>query len=181
MSEISKYEAYKKKLDNICDENNLVATISKNRYPITMTIRPLTGMDEQLSMLEEAEDEGYISPEAYIVFAYKDGNLTYKTSETITISDTLFAKLKNLYKNLHYMWLQYFHRNLIEAKTLSDDQLPSEYDTDDDDMDDDDSDLDVEEADDADADDSADDSDVDDLLDGIPEGADLLPDDDVAE
>lgn len=180
MSEISKYEAYKKKLDNICDENNLVATISKNRYPITMTVRPLTGMDEQLSMLEEAEDEGYISPEAYIVFAYKDGNLTYKTSETITISDSLFAKLKNLYKNLHYMWLQHFHRNLIESKILNDDQLPSEYDTSDDDdeeEEDEDSDLDAEDTEDNDTEDS----DVDDLLDGIPEEDDLLPDDEVAE
>ena len=37
MSEISKYEAYKKKLDGICNENDLVFRFVNNTYPITLT------------------------------------------------------------------------------------------------------------------------------------------------
>ena len=37
MSEISKYEAYKKKLQGVCDENDLVFRFRCDRYPITLT------------------------------------------------------------------------------------------------------------------------------------------------
>lgn len=124
MSENAKYEAYKKKLEGICDENNLVFSFNHNRYPITLTIRPVSGLEAQMSMLEAAEDEGYISPDATIIFAYKDGGLTYKISETFTISDALFSKLKNLFKNLHFTWLQYFFRDVCERKLLSDRNMP---------------------------------------------------------
>lgn len=118
MREISKYEVFVEKLRGICEENGLIYSIRRNGYPFLLTIRPAGGMDAQISMLEEMdgkEDTGYISPEASIVFAYKDGVLTYKTSETFTISENLFSKLKNLYKNLHSMWMMYFFRNSMET------------------------------------------------------------------
>ena len=68
MSEISKYEAQKKRLDGICEENNLVAIFRHDRYPMTLTIKPLTGLDEQMTMLENVEDNGYTSPDASLVF-----------------------------------------------------------------------------------------------------------------
>lgn len=125
MSEISKYEAYKKKLDGVCDENNLVAIFKRNRYPITLTIKPLTGLDEQMSMLENVEDNGYTSPDAAIVLTFKDGVLTYKTSQTFTIGDALFSKIKNLFKNMHYCWLQYFFRDLIEKGIVTENTMPT--------------------------------------------------------
>lgn len=124
MSESAKYEAYKKKLEGICEENNLVFSFNHNRYPITLTIRPISGLEAQMSMLEAAEDEGYISPDASIVFAYKDGALTYQISETFTIGDALFSKLKNLFKNLHFTWLQYFFRDVFERKLLDGRNMP---------------------------------------------------------
>lgn len=124
MSESAKYEAYKKKLEGICEENNLVFSFNHNRYPITLTIRPVSGMEAQMTMLEAAEDNGYISPDASIVFAYKDGALTYQISETFTIGDTLFSKLKNLFKNLHFTWLQYFFRDVFERKLLTGRNMP---------------------------------------------------------
>ncbi len=132
MSEISKYDAYKKKLDGICEENNLVAIFTRNLYPITLTVKPLTGMDEQLSMLETVEDNGYTSPDAAIVFTIKDGMLSYKTSKTFTISDTLFSKIKNLFKNMHYCWLQFFFRDLLEKGVLTERTMPTIGDNDDD-------------------------------------------------
>ena len=118
MKEISKYEVYTEKLSNICEENGLTYSIQRNAYPFLLTIRPVGGMDAQLSMLEgmdENEATGYISPEASLVFAYKDGVLTHKISGTFTISDSLFNKLKNLFKNLHSMWTMHFFRNSMET------------------------------------------------------------------
>lgn len=34
-------------------------------------------------------------------------------------SDALFTKLKNLFRNLHDTWLQYFHRTVIQKKLLN--------------------------------------------------------------
>ena len=117
MREVDKYGVYKEKLQGVCDENELTYVIQNNKYPFLMTIKPLGGMDAQQTMLDGMEDNnrtGYISPDATLVFAYKDGELTYKISETFTISDALFSKLKNLFKNLHAMWMQHFYRDWIE-------------------------------------------------------------------
>lgn len=118
MSELSKYEAYKKKLQGICDENDLTFRFRRNAYPITLTIKPIGGLEAQMSMLESAEDTGYTSPDAYIMFTYKDGDISYKTSETFTISESLFDKVKNLFKNMYFCWLQYFFRDVIERDAL---------------------------------------------------------------
>lgn len=124
MSEISKYEAYKKKLQGICDENNLVYRFRQDQYPITLTIKPISGVEEQMTMLEEAEDKGFTSPDAAIVFTIKDGVLTYKTHKTFTIGDALFSKIKNLFKNMHYYWLQFFFRDLMEKGVLTARTMP---------------------------------------------------------
>lgn len=74
-------------------------------------------MDAQIDMLEEMGDTvetGYISPEAVIVFAYKDGDLTYKMAETINISDALFNKIKNLFKKMYACYMAYFFRDRTE-------------------------------------------------------------------
>lgn len=52
MSEISMYEAQKKKMQGLCDEHDLVYRFEKDRYPIIFTIKPVQGMDAQISMLE---------------------------------------------------------------------------------------------------------------------------------
>lgn len=124
MSEITKYEAYKKKLEGVCDENNLVFRFRYDGYPITLTIRPIGGMENQMSMLESADNASYISPDAAITFVFKDGDLTYKMSETFTISDALFAKVRNLFKNMHSLWLQFFFRDVLEKNLLSSANLP---------------------------------------------------------
>lgn len=118
MKEISKYEVYAEKLSNICEENNLTYSIRRNAYPFLLTLKPCGGMDAQLSMLEDMENNeatGYISQDASIVFAYKDGLLTHKISGTFTISDSLLSKLKNLFKNLYFMWVSYYFRNSMET------------------------------------------------------------------
>lgn len=129
MNERYKYEAYYKKVQSLCEENELVFRIRKDSYPISMTVRRMSGPGQQLMMLEMAEEKGYTSPDATLVFYYKDGDLSWKTSETFNINEALFAKLKNLFKNLHSCWLQFFFRNVMELQLLSRDEIPVIEDT----------------------------------------------------
>ena len=117
MRELDKYNVLKEKLQGICDENNLTYSIQNRTYPFLMTVKPLGGMDAQQTMLEGMDscETGYISPDASLVFAYRDGVLNYKISETFTISDALFMKIKNLCKKLHDMWMMHFYRDIIEC------------------------------------------------------------------
>lgn len=146
MSELTQYQTYKKKLQGICDEHDLVYRLRVDTYPISLTIRPATDVESQMSMLEDVEEKGYISPDAYLVFSLRDGNIIYKTSSTFTIGEALFNKLKNLFKNLYICWLQFFFRDIVEGgklrmrdmpvasddleDTLPDDEAPDVSDTD---------------------------------------------------
>ena len=124
MNEASRFEMYKKKLDNVCEENNLVYRFRRDSYPITLTIRPAGDIAEQLDMLANADEGGYTSPDAAIVFSYRDGELTYKTIHTFSIDDALLSRIKNLFKKLHFCWLQYFHRDLMQKQLLSAAAMP---------------------------------------------------------
>ena len=118
LSESARFAVYREKLKGICEANNLSYVFIKNAYPIKLVIRPLGGVGEQMSMLEEASEDNYISPGASILFTVKDGNLTYRISKTFTISDTLFNKIKNIFKNMHSYYCQFFFRELIESGRL---------------------------------------------------------------
>ena len=98
MSEISQYESYKKKLQGVCDENDLVFRFVRTEYPITLTISPASADMTQIAMPGVQDEDEASSPDAAIVFSIKDGILSYKTSQTFTISDALFSKIKNLFK-----------------------------------------------------------------------------------
>lgn len=118
MSEISKYEAQKKKLDGLCEEHDLTYRFNHYQYPITLTIRPLQGVEEQLSFLEQADTKDYIRPDASMVIYRKDGELALKIIGTFTISEALRSKFKNIYVKLADYWLQYFNRDLIERNAV---------------------------------------------------------------
>lgn len=51
MSEISNYEAQKKKLQGLCDEHNFTFRFFKDRYPITLVITPINDIATQMDML----------------------------------------------------------------------------------------------------------------------------------
>ena len=124
MTELAKFEVYYKKLQGICDENGLVFSFKKDIYPIRLTVRPTRDVSGQMEMLEMTEEKGYTSPDAFLSFYMQDGELVMKTSKTLTMSDTLIGKLRNLYKNMHYLWLQFFYRDLVESGRLDSRMLP---------------------------------------------------------
>ena len=77
-NEASKFAAQRTKLKNICEAHDLTYTFIKNSYPIKLIIRPIKGVGEQMSMLETASEDSYISPDAYLLFTMKDGVLVYR-------------------------------------------------------------------------------------------------------
>lgn len=119
MSEISMYEAQKKKMQGLCDEHELSYRFRKNCYPITFTLYPLQGMDAQITMLEMSEENGYISPDASMTWIFEDGNMQTKvTGGTFTISKTLHTKIESVLMKMITYWQQYFFRDVMEKKSL---------------------------------------------------------------
>ena len=124
MSEIFKYDAQKKKLDGLCEEHDLTFRLRHDRYPITLTIKPLAGMDQQMDMLADAENKDYISQDASMVIYSQDGELATKITGTFTISEALRNKFKNIYVKISDYWLQYFFRDIMEKGLISQAKLP---------------------------------------------------------
>lgn len=125
MSEITLYEAQAKKMQGICDEHNLTYRFLKDRYPIIFIIRPIQGMDAQISMLEAVEEAGYISPEAEMMWIFKDGALeTRVTGGTFTISKTLRTKIESILMKMITYWQQYFFRDVLEKNALRSGLMP---------------------------------------------------------
>jgi hypothetical protein len=123
MNESAKFEAQKKKLQGLCDEHHLVYSLERNNYPVTLTLRPTGELGGQMVMPEMAEEDSR-SPDATLVFSIEDGELDIKTSETFTISSSLFKKLENIFKKMYSFWTQFFFRDVIERQLLTTDQIP---------------------------------------------------------
>ena len=125
VSEISRYEAQVKRLQGLCEEHDLVYRFDKYRYPMAFVVRPTQGAAEQLSMLAEAEDEGYISPDAYMKWVFTDNELKQTVDGgAFTISVTLRTKLETVMKKMIAFWLQFFFRDIIEKDSLRRGMMP---------------------------------------------------------
>lgn len=125
MSEISMYEAQKKKMQGLCDEHDLVYRFVKDRYPITFSIKPVSGMDAQISMLENVEEVGCCSPDAVMTWIFEDGTLDTKvTGGTFAISKTLCTKIETVLVKMITYWQQYFFRDVLEKNALRSGLMP---------------------------------------------------------
>jgi len=126
MSEISLYEAQVKKMQGLCDEHDLVYRFKKNSYPITFTIKPAQDMDAQMSMLENVEEVGYRSPDASMTWIFEDGTLTTKVQGgTFTIGKTLRTKIESILVKMINYWQQFFFRDIIEKRVLTEKDMPT--------------------------------------------------------
>ena len=68
-------------------------------------------------MLEGMDDPsgtGYISPDASLTFAFRDGDLFFKISGTWEIDYKLFNKLRNIFTKMYVLWMQHFFRDVNE-------------------------------------------------------------------
>ena len=128
MNEISKYEEQKKKMQGLCEEHGLVYKFSKNKYPITLTVRPSKDMDSQIDMLEAAEESGYRSPDASMTLIYpgRDDSQCEAVFDggKFTISETLRGKIQSTFLKMCFYWHQYFFRDVIEKGLLNSGSMP---------------------------------------------------------
>lgn len=125
MSEISMYDAQKKKMEGLCEEHDLTFRFQKDTYPLIFTIKPTGGIGAQMSMLENVEEVGYRSPDASMTWIFEDGNLQTKvTGGTFTISKTLRTKIENILIKMITYWQQYFFRDVIQRNALKDGMKP---------------------------------------------------------
>ena len=125
MSEVAKYSAQKKKLEGLCEEHDFTYSIKKTVYPITLTIRPIQGVEEQLSMLEEADGSDYISPDASLTWIVADNDVTSKVEGgTFTMPKSLERKFVNIFMKMVSFWQQYFFKFLVEGNLLTNITMP---------------------------------------------------------
>ena len=126
MNEAAQFEIYEKKLQGVCDENNLIYTFNRNSYPVSLTVRPSGDFDGQLSLLENEKENEYTSVNASLRIFYNEGDQrpTYRFSEDYTMSDTLLRKLTNLFANMYTFWHRFFFRDVMENHRLQGGAVP---------------------------------------------------------
>ena len=120
MSIQDKFKAQKQKLNNLCEEHHLLCTLSLYTSPVTMTIKPMKDMYEQLSMLEQAESVGEkrISPDAYKRFYSDEGDYAVKTFGSFYMQVDLEQKFLRIFKKLDAFWKQFWHQETIKTHAL---------------------------------------------------------------
>lgn len=114
MIERDNLETLLKKLSNICEENELIPVFKNKQYPVTLIIQPDTSGDAQMSLLEDGERPNPKGSE--LRFTFRDGKILYRTTGGIELSEATFNKLKNLFKKLHYAWLQVYFLESLQTK-----------------------------------------------------------------
>lgn len=103
MSEISNYEAQKKKLQGLCDEHNFTFRFFKDRYPITLVITPINDIATQMDMLGNVEETGYCSQDSSMCWYFENSELKTKVKGTFSIDKVLRTKIENI-RGLCYPW-----------------------------------------------------------------------------
>lgn len=94
MSEISNYEAQKKKLQGLCDEHNFTFRFFKDRYPITLVITPINDIATQMDMLGNVEETGYCSQDSSMCWYFENSELKTKVKGTFSIDKVLRTKIQ---------------------------------------------------------------------------------------
>ena len=123
MTELQQFKAQREKLANICEEHHLVYGF-KAEYPMKLTIRPNSGMDEQLTMLEAAGDVDRIPPDAYITISYTEDGIKTVTDGGFPIGKALRSKLENIFEKMCRFWARYFHRTILEQNQIDPRLIP---------------------------------------------------------
>ena len=113
MSEISNYEAQKKKLQGLCDEHNFTFRFFKDRYPITLVITPINDVATQMDMLGNVEETGYCSQDSSMCWYFENSELKTKVKGTFSIDKVLRTKIENILLKMISFWQQFFFRDLF--------------------------------------------------------------------
>ena len=118
MTEELKYMKLKNSLENFCKKEGFSCKFVYDTYPMMLSVRPLQGIYDQISLLEQAEDGNRISQDAVLTFSRVDGEIVTKILGTFTLPDKKFQTLKNFFKQLSDLYLQFFHRTIVQMEIL---------------------------------------------------------------
>lgn len=112
------FDALCTKLENTCDENGLVYTLQRDRYPFALTVTSNRVDNGQTTLFPEKPEE-----DSKIYFLFVGGRLCYKTAGGFTLPETTFNKLKNFAKKLYLASLAMFFRDCMTQQHFVDDDL----------------------------------------------------------
>lgn len=122
MDEFAKFKEYESKLQKLCEEKNLLYTLECSQYPITLIITKNQFL-QQPSLFEQTDESNNMNVQASVRLYFVNGDLQYEFSR-IFVSDKTMARIKSLFKNIHYYWLQFFFREVLEKQMLIANQMP---------------------------------------------------------
>ena len=110
----------------MCDEHNLTYRFLKDTLPHHLHHPPDSGHGRtDFHAGEAVEEAGYISPEAEMMWIFKDGALeTRVTGGTFTISKTLRTKIESILMKMITYWQQYFFKDVLEKHSLAAGMMP---------------------------------------------------------
>lgn len=125
MSVADKFKGQKQKLENLCEERHYSYKLDLNAPVMALTLRPLQGMYEQLSMLEAAEDgEDRISPDAYMQFWEKEGVYGTTSSGKFPMDDSQRKKIMTIFTKLNIFYCQFFRTECIGMQAVRKGLMP---------------------------------------------------------
>lgn len=105
------FERNVRKLKDFCREAGLNFRLDGGNYPVTLTLTP---GDSQTSVFDASNDE---DPDARMVFALANGEISVTASGGFTISDTDLKKILALFTKISAYWVQYIFRLFATADT----------------------------------------------------------------
>ena len=125
LTEEGKFISQVKKLQGLCEEHNLVYTYTRDQYPLMLTVKTTGDVSGQMSMLEDAEEEGFRSPDARLTYVYKNGDIDIHSEGKFTISKSLRDKIEAIFTRMNNFWLSFFFRDLLERGAIMKKDLPT--------------------------------------------------------
>ena len=125
LTEEGKFISQVKKLQGLCDEHNLVYTYTRDQYPLMLTVKTTGDVSGQMSMLEDAEEDGFRSPDARLTYVYKNGDIEIHSEGKFTISKSLRDKFEAIFTRMNSFWLSFFFRDLLDRGAIKKTDLPA--------------------------------------------------------
>ena len=98
MSSRANYTTVKQKLLDLSRENDLAIAFHPEGWPMTMEIKPYTGVGAQMSLLENLDNNG-IGPDTVVTMTYTlEGAVVIDISDQFRISDALLSSFAKYFK-----------------------------------------------------------------------------------
>lgn len=106
------YEKEIQKANELAASCKLLNEWDTMQRDVTLTIRP--DIDDQTSFFGDERDDTDFQ-DALIRFIFRDGDLFIETDGKLELSDSVINKFKGIAKRMHYLFLQLYREEHINA------------------------------------------------------------------